>query len=164
MICVNFSYISLSLSLSLSLSIFQLFLYPSNPNGFSEFICFNCYLIQFKVHIDSFFDWICRFGLKSSDPLLFYRNKTLGINEELDDGEFVWVGAAQSSQWETFFLFLTNSINDINQSAFKRCIEMLVAINCVGTLVLEEKKNNNIHIVINFLTNSIQFYCWVCVR
>jgi hypothetical protein len=37
-------------------------------------------------------------GLESSDILLFYRNKNLGINEELSDGEFVWVGAAQSSQ------------------------------------------------------------------
>ena len=37
-------------------------------------------------------------GLESSNILLFYRNKNLGINEELSDGEFMWVGAAQSSQ------------------------------------------------------------------
>jgi hypothetical protein len=42
--------------------------------------------------------------LESNDTLLFYQNKNLGINKELGGGEFmwvdefVWVGAAQSSQ------------------------------------------------------------------
>jgi hypothetical protein len=69
--------------------------------------------------------------LELSDTLLFYRNKNLDINEELDGGEFVWVGAELTMKNSS--LFLSNSLNDINWNAFERCLAMLAAINCVGS-------------------------------